>query len=91
MFKRILSRLLWPILKWRYKRRNCENCPISHSGYESHDFDNCEIYGDDFRYEYCLYIWLPRWIIQVIAERIAARELARWDSWMLQHEEDSAL
>jgi len=69
----------WKILGLRYKYRNCENCPASHVGYESHDFDCCEIYGDDFRYEECRYIWFPYKAIERVAKKIRDEEIARWE------------
>jgi len=83
---------LWSqIVHWRYKYRNCENCPASHAGYESHDFDSCDIYGDDFKYEYCKYIWLPRWFVVRKAREVVEQEAAQWIAYAEAFENEAAL
>ena len=84
-----LLRKLWAVIcSMRYEKRNCANCPASHAGYESHDFDSCEIYPD-FKYEDCPYIWLPRRIVKRIGQKGIEKEAAAWAAYAEQLENDS--
>jgi len=78
---RVIAHPIRALKAWRYKYRNCVNCPVSSPGYESADFDDCTIYGGDFRYEDCKYIWFPRKYVKKLGDKMLDEEAKSWAAY----------